>query len=439
VTSIVDVIVAFLVMIVVNGFVVFRIHRALPGEEGAFLGRIYAWTVVLRYALACFLNAYSGETSFATTFWGDSATYDDGGWLMSLQWNGEGLLNPYYSGKVSGWGFFYFIAAIYWVFGHNQLLAQFVNGTIGALTMVVIYAIAKDLFDAEVAQWTARFMAFFPQMVFWSGAIYKDPAIMLCIALCMYAVLRLSREFTTPYIALFLGASLILMTLRFYVFYFVAFATLGTFVLSQRGRGALRSVGSYLVLIALFVGAFSFAARQETVEQQRSYFTLERLQITRSDQAMWGRSAYVPKADVSTTQGAISVLPVGLVYLLFAPFPWSVRGLRQILTVPETLVWYALWPALVRGLIHTVKHRFRYALPILVFAASLTCAYAVFQGNVGTAYRQRTQVTMFYFILMAVGVVQKRRQAAPSTVAMAAAADAPGAPAVAGRPAYPLA
>ncbi|MBW8868665.1 MAG: glycosyltransferase family 39 protein [Acidobacteria bacterium] len=327
---------------------------------------------------------------------------------MSLQWRGEGILNPYYSGKVSGWGFFYFIAAIYWVFGHNQLLAQLVNGTVGALTVLVIYAIAKELFDAEVALWAARFMAFFPQMVFWSGAIYKDPAIMLCIALCMYAVLRLSSEFTLRYIAMFLGASLALMSLRFYVFYFVAFATMGTFVLAQR-RGAVRSVASYVALVAVFVAAFTFAARQETIEQQRSYFTLERLQITRSDQAMWGQSAYVPKADVSTTSGALAILPIGLVYLLFAPFPWSVSGLRQVLTVPETLVWYALWPALIRGLVYTFRHRFRFALPILVFAASLTCAYAVFQGNVGTAYRQRTQVTMFYFILMAAGLVQKRR------------------------------
>jgi len=126
---------------------------------------------------------------------------------------------------------------------------------------------------------------------------------------------------------------------------------------------------------------------------------------------MWGQSAYAPKADVSTTQGILSVLPVGLAYLLFAPFPWAVRNLRQALTVPETLVWYALMPALLRGLIFTIRTRFRPALPILVFAAALTCAYAVFQGNVGTAYRQRTQVTMFYFILMAAGLVEKRRRA----------------------------
>jgi hypothetical protein len=100
---------------------------------------------------------------------------------------------------------------------------------------------------------------------------------------------------------------------------------------------------------------------------------------------------------------------VGLAYLLFAPFPWAVHNIRQALTVPETLVWYALMPALLRGLLFTIRTRFRPALPILVFAASLTCAYAVFQGNVGTAYRQRTQVTMFYFILMAAGLVEKRR------------------------------
>ena len=417
-SSLLDAVFAFLIAGLLNLVIIRMIRRRLPGEEGVFLGRVYLWTLLLRFALGLWLNAYSGQTAFADMFWGDSSTYDFGGWIMSLRWEGQTYLNPYYQGKVSGWGFFYFTAAIYYIFGHNQLLAQFLNGTVGALTVVIIYAIAKNLFDVEVAQWTARFMAFFPQMVFWSGAIYKDPAIMFCIAACMYAVLKLSSAFTVRHVLLFVAAGLALMSLRFYVFYFVAFATMGTFVLAQR-RGLFGSLTSYVVLIVVFVGAFSFAAKRETVEEQKSYFTLERLQVTRSDQANLGQSAYVPHADVSTTHGALSALPVGLVYLLFAPFPWSVRGLRQILTLPETLVWYALWPALIRGLLHTVRHRFRLALPILVFAASLTCAYAVFQGNIGTAYRQRTQVTMFYFIFMAAGLMQKRRAQAQARARMA--------------------
>ena len=56
--------------------------------------------------------------------------------------------------------------------------------------------------------------------------------------------------------------------------------------------------------------------------------------------------------------------------------------------------------------------------PILIFTAMLSLAYSVFQGNVGTAYRQRAQLLVFYFIFVAVGFVlmlekreeRKRRQ-----------------------------
>jgi 4-amino-4-deoxy-L-arabinose transferase-like glycosyltransferase len=399
---------ALLLASTLNMVISAQIRRRLPGEEGHFLARIYLWTVVLRFVLALFLNVYSGESNFADAFWGDSAQYDHGGFLLSEYWRGEVLVNPSVESRVSGWDFYYVVAALYYVFGRNQLLVQFLNGTVGALTVVVIYAIAKDLFDVAVAQWSARFMAFFPQMLFWSGALYKDPAIMLCIALCMYSVLKLRVRFTVTHVALFILPALALMTLRFYVFYFVAFATLGTFVLSQR-RGFIGSIFTQGALLGAFLLAFTFAASRESVERQTEYFDLERVQVARADQAKWGLSAFEAQADVSTTSGALSALPKGLLFLLFAPFPWSISGLRQLLTLPETLVWYALWPSLIRGLFMTVRTRLRAALPILVFAASLTCAYAIFQGNVGTAYRQRTQVTMFFFIFMAAGYVQKKQ------------------------------
>ncbi len=78
--------------------------------------------------------------------------------------------------------------------------------------------------------------------------------------------------------------------------------------------------------------------------------------------------------------------------------------------MPETFVWYALMPAFVRGLSFAVKRQLRVVLPILVFAVSLTAAYALMQGNIGTAYRQRTQVTMFFFIFVGVGLAERRRQ-----------------------------
>lgn len=417
-TGIEGVLVAVLVAGILNFAIVLRIRAQGDAGQGAFLARVYLATLILRATLAIVLNASSGNSSFAAVFWGDSETYDRGGWLLALSWSGETVVNPHVERSVSGYGFYYLVGSLYWVFGRNALLVQFVNATIGSLTVIVIHAIARDLFDARVARWAALFMAFFPQMVFWSGALYKDPAIMLCIATSMYAVLRLTERFTLRMVLLFTLSSLALMTLRFYVFYFVAFATLGTFLFSQRERGVLGSVLAQVALLAIFLGAFSFAARRETVERHTQYFQLRQLQVVRSDQASLGKSA-TSEADVSTAAGAISALPVGLVYLLFAPFPWSISGIRQILTLPETLVWYALMPSFVRGLAHAIRHRLRQSLAILVFAGSLTAAYALFQGNVGTAYRQRTQITMFFFIFMGVGLTQRERERAGLALASA--------------------
>jgi ascorbate-specific PTS system EIIC-type component UlaA len=225
----------------------------------------------------------------------------------------------------------------------------------------------------------------------------------------MYAVLRLRERLSGSMIVLFILSELVLITLRFYIAYFVAFAGLATFLFTQR-RGGIRSVLTYGLLVGLLFGALTLAVKRETLEQQASYMNLDRLQITRQDQAMWGSSGFGQEHNVSTPTGALLTLPVGLVYLLFAPFPWAISGLRQALALPETLVWYALMPAFVRGLTYAVKHRLREILPILVFATTLTAAYAIMQGNVGTAYRQRTQVSMFFFVFMGVGLAQKRRE-----------------------------
>jgi 4-amino-4-deoxy-L-arabinose transferase-like glycosyltransferase len=411
-----DIVVAFLVVGVLNLIAAKQIRDRLPREEASFLSKVFGWTLALRYALALFLysnldeRSIMGLSSFAYTFWGDSSTYDLGGYLLAQSWSGEVFANPYLTrGVGAGAGFTYFVAFLYYLFGRNQLLVQLVNGTIGAVTALVIYAIARRLFDAATARWAALFMAFFPQMVFWSAAMYKDPAVMLCIAVSMYAVLRLQDRVAPRHLALFLLACLPLLSLRFYIFYIVSFTTLGTFLFGQRGRGLIGSVLTQLLLVGVFVLAFSFAAQRETIERQAEYFDLRQVQVARADQANLGRSAIGSDVDVSTPAGALAALPTGLVYLLLAPFPWSVSGLRQVLTVPEMLVWYSLMPAFIRGLRYTIRHRLRSALPILAFAGALTVAYAIFQGNVGTAYRQRTQVTMFFFIFMGVGLVQRRQ------------------------------
>ena len=151
--------------------------------------------------------------------------------------------------------------------------------------------------------------------------------------------------------------------------------------------------------------------RTATTDFER-YGNLERLQTSRSDLARSADSGFGEDIDVSTTSGAITALPTGFIFLMLAPFPWTMTSLRQSITLPEVLLWWGLIPFGLWGIWYAIKHRLRAALPILLFSGMLTLVYSIFQGNVGTAYRQRTQIQVFLFMFIAVGWVlwQERRE-----------------------------
>jgi hypothetical protein len=132
--------------------------------------------------------------------------------------------------------------------------------------------------------------------------------------------------------------------------------------------------------------------------------TLERVQYLRQDLALGANSAYGTTADVSTVTGAITFFPIGLVYFLLAPFPWSVTSVLQAVTLPESIIWYFLFCCVLRGAWLAVKYDVRaYTVPVAILA-TVTFSYALIESNVGTAYRHRAQVLPLFFVLAAVGL-----------------------------------
>jgi hypothetical protein len=174
--------------------------------------------------------------------------------------------------------------------------------------------------------------------------------------------------------------------------------------------GLVSQVGLVVGVIVLLL----YTPVGQEVLQQSHFFDLELLQNSRMDLAR-AESGFATRANVSTFEGVLSVLPTGILYLLFAPFPWSVTGLRQALALPDILMWYALVPFLVMG-IASAGRRLRQTMPIFVFTMALTVAYGAFLGNVGTAYRQRTQIMMFYFLFVADGIHSRGRRKASTRV-----------------------
>jgi len=185
----------------------------------------------------------------------------------------------------------------------------------------------------------------------------------------------------------------------------ISVAIAGAFVIGMQQVTATSFARQFTAVILLGLALTYVGVTRSAGLQYERYGNLERLQRSRLDLAVSAESGFGRDVDVSSTSGAISTIPMGVVYLLFAPFPWQITSLRQSITLPEMVIWWASVPLLVLGLWFAIKYRLRMISPILIFTVMLTLAYSVFQGNVGTAYRQRAQLLVFYFIFVAVGFV----------------------------------
>ena len=297
------------------------------------------------------------------------------------------------------------VAAIYAAIGRNVLAVQYVNAVMGAATAPIIYLCAIEVFNnIRVARISAFAVAFFPSLVLWSSQGLKDGPIVFFLALSIMATLKLTRKFDAKNVTILVISLFAVLSLRFYVFYMLVAAVGGAFVIGAGKLTALSFVRQLAVIIILGL-ALTYVGITRYANQLQHYTNLERIQRSRQDSATRGQSGFATQSDVSTSEGALSTIPIGLLYLFFAPFPWQIASLRQSITLPEMLLWWASVPLLILGLWFSIKYRLRQISPILIFSVMLSLAYSIFQGNVGNAYRQRSQLLVFYFIFIAVGYV----------------------------------
>ncbi len=380
-------------------------------EQRTFLMRLFVLALVVRMILAVVIYVGHMEEFFG----GDANTYDVFGQSLVEAWHGNEYHQAKYESFVmsgaTAWGMIYLVAAVYEVVGANILAIQLVNAAIGAATAIVVYHAAQTLFaNKRVSQLAAILVAFFPSLILWSSQALKDGLIIMALALAILATLRLMEKVTATYVVVLIGCLIALFSLRFYIFYMMCAAVAGSFFLGMKSLSAQGFIQRFIAVGVIGLAFTWFGVLQSAGMQFERYANLKSIQNSREDQAAAG-SGFMKDVDVQTTEGALTVIPVGLLYLMFAPFPWQFTTLRQIITLPEMIIWWLAFPLLVLGLWYSVKHRLRQVSPIIIFTSMLTLAYSLFQGNVGTAYRQRSQLLVFYFIFVAVGAIIMKERA----------------------------
>jgi hypothetical protein len=372
-------------------------------DEKDFVTGTFLLALALRLMFGLMVHIFDLQDFFGA----DANTYDAAGWDLVGYWSGSIpesylLLKHLDSTTGVGYGMIYFVAAIYTAIGHNLLAAQSICAIIGAVTAPMAFFCSKAIYqNNRVAKFAAITVAVFPSFVIWSAQLMKDGIIIFLLVVAMTAVVQLQRKLSFIQILALAGALVGIFALRFYIFFPVMISCAGTFFI-----GIAQSTGSIvrrLVVVGVLGVALNVFGIYSAASEKLEFFgNLDRVQVSRKDLAS-ANSGFNEDLDVSTPSGALAALPLGLTYLLLAPFPWQATNLRQAITIPEVLVWWAVLPLAAVGLLYTVRNKLRAALPVLIFSVLLTVAYSIFQGNVGTAYRQRTQIQVFLFIMAGVG------------------------------------
>lgn len=313
-------------------------------------------------------------------------------------------------------GYLFFLAAVYmiWDFADpGRLVAAAVNGFSGAMTVVLVYRAARELFDAHVARVAGWLTCLFPSLIVWSAQTLKEPVVIFLGTFVLYMCLRLFRTRNVPaYVCLAAAAAVLIVPFRLYGGYIAAGVIVLTLVLRGllgASPGTRRAVSAAGVVVGATVAALVVIV---FAERESKFVDFEYLaKIKQYSSTVGGSSVELP-FDVETPIGFILSSIFGALHVLFAPFPWQWFGgsTRLLFTVPEIVAWWIVfWIGVWPGIRRAFRERLVEMLPVLLFLFCFGFLYSAMFGNVGLAYRQRAQLLPWLLVFAAAGLVDRWR------------------------------
>jgi hypothetical protein len=390
----------------------------VPTADRRWMTRIVAVALSLRLLVAILFVLFRGLRIYHD----DAAAYELYGSQLAAYWHGVGppldLVDNYRQATAQGMplGWLYFCGIVYYVFGRYQLMVTGVTSIFGALSVIMTYKLASQLFHRVVARRTAVLMALFPSMILWSSMALKDPAMLLLILCAFYALLRLRHGFRLSAVVLFTTALVGMWFVRYYIIYFVVFASMASLLVARR-RAFFSVLARQVIGGALVLGFLTLVGLTGHLASHTEQLNLSYVSGYRAGMAISANSGFMSSVDVSTPAGALAFLPIGLAVLWFGPFPWQMRSIGALVSLPEMLIWWSMVPSIVRGTRFALRSAIGSTSPLVFFVVSVSSIYALGLGNVGAAFRMRAQVLAFFFVFAAVGhfvAVCKRRRLDPT-------------------------
>jgi hypothetical protein len=380
--------------------------------QATALREIFVRALMLRIVAAIIIHLAFSEGMFAP----DQYMYHRIASSLASFWSGE---TAFYHPKIDEPGpraYFYITGILYYVFGQSPIVPKLLNSLVGALTVRVAFDVALGVTqNGAIALRTARFVAYFPSLILWSVLNIRDAWVILLIVLICREAIALQEAFRLKAVVTLAASVLALVQFRDYILFPVTLPVVISLLVRNRKHIVRNTVAGMLAASAII-----YANQAASGGRPLRMLDLEQLHEMRQWHTVGADSSF-ERADISTPGKALLFLPKGLTLFLFAPFPWMIGSIRQVLAMPETLFFYSLVPSIVRGIRHLLAHRLAESLMVILLAGGMTFGYALGEGNAGTAYRHRAQMLPCYLLFAAVGREVARRRAIEPMMRVSAA------------------
>jgi hypothetical protein len=313
------------------------------------------------------------------------------------------------SGETWGTNFYaVFTGVWYALFGASRLGIMAFNSLLAAIGSLIFYRTFVENYG-EPNKLLKYLIVFDPSILYWSSIHGKDPYIFFFLALLFQSLSRLFRSGGNKPLALYFLSLSGIFLIRPQTALVCGAAVLITLLIlrlrapfpSPAIRLCFRLSGAVVAVSVLVVFAF-----YGSVAGDSGLGLLEQLSAVLNGLSYGGTAVEVP--TFYSWIDLLTYMPVGMILVLFRPFPWEqgntfirLAGLHQLLLSAAFLL--ICWGAVKRlRVYHTKAGRSAMGTSLdplgiflLVYCLGFVFLYAVITGNVGTLVREKIQVAAF--------------------------------------------
>lgn len=356
------------------------------------------------------------------------------------------------TGHTAGWGWYEHnvwdqdagflrpLTGLYEVFGAHRLVGQLYVAVLGAGTAAFTTLLALEVLPRRWALASGVIVALLPTQIIWSSLILKDAAVWFALSGLALTIALAGRARGFRLLMLGVAAVALLVLLGYLRQQTLAIATWALILASLVGPrfnrvpriGGAIAIGVLIPWIVFSMGpaAVTFIRHSRAPTNIRAWNSVgansvipSGVQILRrpsgSGTSRPRRQVVAPskvtQAEVTPASVAsqnevrqdLTHLPQGLLAMLVQPYPWhSASSTSLNIARGDAVIWYPfLLLAFVGLLTIRPRHLRVMAFPLLAGGAILL-AYALTEGNLGTAFRHRGECEWVLAVLAGFGLLK---------------------------------